>query len=77
MSNHQPLYIGSFMYDINCIACMVVLGDVKFHTSIYLFMIRMNILYSANGGGEKLWRIWRNERHSPIFYPAKFQIHLQ
>ena len=26
-------------------------------------------------GGGKYWRIWRTEHHSPIFYPAKFQIH--
>ena len=24
--------------------------------------------------GKVLWRIWQNKHHSPIFYPAKFQI---
>ena len=28
------------------------------------------ILYSA----KQWWGIWQNKRHSPIFYPAKFQI---
>ena len=26
---------------------------------------------AQNSGGGKLWRIWRIERHSPIFYPVK------
>ena len=32
--------------------------------------------YSTKFWREKtLWRIWWNEHHSSIFYPAKFQIH--
>ena len=27
---------------------------------------------AQNSGGGILWRIWRIECHSPIFYPAKF-----
>ena len=30
---------------------------------------------AQNFGGDKLWRIWRNKRHSPLFYPTKFQVH--
>ena len=35
--------------------------------SISLYRIMQNF------GGGKLWQIWQNERHLPIFYPAKFQ----
>ena len=33
------------------------------------------IPYSANFWQGKLWWIWQNEYRSPIFYPAKFQVH--
>ena len=39
-----------------------------------LVQVRLYRIAQLFGGG-KYWRIWRTEHHSPIFYPAKFQIH--
>ena len=61
--------------------CMNVCSYVCMYSyiSTYVCMCTCTCMYvsyciAQNGGKGKLWQIWRNERNSPIFYPAKLQI---
>ena len=53
------------MCDRACV--IIILCACMYYTDTYRI--------AQNFGGGKLWRIWRNERHSPMFYPTKFQVH--
>ena len=44
------------------------------HTCTPVWYAEPTYHIAQNGGGGKLWRIWRNECNSQIFYPAKLQI---
>ena len=43
-------------------------GVYYLHTNTF---VSSSYRIAQNSGGGILWRIWRIERHSPIFYPAK------
>ena len=86
-NTRKKLYFEPSMEKRNVIRIRVLLNQLQdcykdqhcwfsaHHLIYWLVIMLITYRIAQNFGGGKLWRIWRNDRHSPIFYPIKFQIH--
>jgi len=66
-----------FIYKFNSLKLKMMALESFLHRSSINFILstctkRINYRIAQNSGRGKLWRIWRIECHSPIFYTTKF-----
>ena len=75
---HESSYIATLAYNWYLISeILLMYVSLLFGNFFSLSKSLYVSIYciAQNFGGGKLWQIWHNNRHLPIFYATKFQIH--